>query len=406
MIYLDNSATSPISRAAKDKISRVIDTFGNPSSVHFVGLDAARLVDEARDALFDAFIIPKYRRIDGKLPIGAGKKDAYRFFFTSGGSESDNTAVFGLLGAKKFRSLPRILTTDSEHPALLEPIAAAERMGLCEYRLIPTKGGRLDLDFLERELTPNTLLVSIMAANNETGALYDLAAAFSLTHRLVPNAVCHTDAVQAFTKTKFTPMSIGADLVSISGHKFGAPKGVGGLLVSNSLLVSKRLAPLVYGGGQEGGMRAGTENLLGIAAMGAACRDACEHFEESVARVSECREAFCEALCSSPIANAVSVNLPENYLPHIISLTLRGVRSETLVRALSGQGICISNGSACSSHGNHRTIAGMSVLEAFGLSPSDADSTVRISMSGDNTKSELIDAARAIADLVPTLAHK
>lgn len=401
MIYLDNSATSPISKAAKDKIAEVIDTFGNPSSVHFVGLDAAKLVDEARDALFDGFAIPKYRRIDGKLPIGAGKKDAYRFFFTSGGSESDNTAIFGLLTAKKFRELPRILTTDSEHPAMLEPLAAAARMGLCEYRLIPTHGGRLDLDFLERELTPNTLLVSIMAANNETGALYDLASAFALAHRRVPTAVCHTDAVQAFMKTKFSPMTIGADLVSISGHKFGAPKGVGGLLVNNSLLVAKRLAPIVYGGGQEGGMRAGTENLLGIAAMGAACRYACEHLDESIACVSECREAFCEIVASSGV-----LNLPEKYLPHIVSLTLRGVRSETLVRAMSGQGICISNGSACSSHGNHRSLAGMSVLEAFGLTPTDADSTVRVSLSGDNTKDELIAAAQELVRLVPTLVHK
>lgn len=404
MIYLDNSATTPLSMASIDTIGKTLEIFGNPSSVHSAGLDAASLVNKAREEMYDGFGLARSRRTDGRLPIGSGNRDAYRFFFTSGGSESDNTAVFGLLRAKKFRETPRIITTDSEHPAILEPIAAAALMGLCEYKLIPTHGGKLDINALIDALTPNTLLVSIMQVNNETGAIYDLRTAFSEVHRRVPTAVCHTDAVQGFLKTNSSVIGTGADMVSISGHKFGAPKGVGGLLVKNSLLVSKRIVPLIYGGGQEGGMRSGTENLLGIAAMGASCRYEYDHLAEHYDKVCDNRRLFINTIMSSKL-NA-KVNVPENYLPHIISLTVFGVRSETLVRALSGRGICISNGSACSSHGGHRTIAGVSVLEAFGLSRSDADSTVRISISHENTADELVTAANAIADIADGLVHK
>lgn len=404
MIYLDNSATTPLSRASIDAITKTLEIFGNPSSVHSAGLDAAALVNKAREEMYDGFGLTRSLRIDGRLPIGAGGRDAYRFFFTSGGSESDNTAVFGLLRAKKIREIPRIITTDSEHPAILEPIAAAASMGLCEYRLIPTHGGKLDMNALSEALSPNTLLVSIMQVNNETGAIYDLRTAFSEVHKRVPTALCHTDAVQGFLKTNSPLIGTGADMVSISGHKFGAPKGIGGLLIKNSLLTSKKIVPLIYGGGQEGGMRSGTENLLSIVAMGASCHDEYKHLADHCDVVRKNRELFIDTIMSSQLS--AKVNVPENYLPHIISLTVYGVRSETLVRALSGRGICISNGSACSSHGGHRTIAGVSVLEAFGLSRSDADSTVRISISHQNTADELIMAANAIADIASGLVHK
>ncbi len=406
MIYLDNSATTALSAAALAKIAEAAEKFGNPSSVHAAGIEAAALVKEGRNAVFDAFSLPVSRRVDGSLPMGAGARDAYRFIFTSCGSEADNMTVFGLLHAKKFRETPRIITTDSEHPAMLESISAAVRSGLCEAVYLSTKGGVIDLSELDGALTPNTLLVSVMTVNNETGALYDIKKIFAAVKKKVPTAVCHTDAVQGFLKTKTDFIRSGADIVTVSGHKIGAPKGIGGMLVSNALLISKRLSPLVYGGGQEGGLRSGTENVIGIAAMGAAAAYEKANLEENIGKYRKLREIFenrLNSLCeNSAVPISARINKPENFSDHIISLTVSGVRSETLVRALSGDGICISNGSACSSHKAKKG----GVLESFGLSRDDADSTVRISLCGGNTESDMIAAADAIAAHAATLTRK
>ena len=401
MIYLDNSATTAITAPVAETIARTTEIFGNPSSVHAVGLAAAQTVREARRQVEDALSVPAFLRVDDRLPIGAGARNAFRFFFTSCGSESDNTAVFGLLHAKKFRELPRIITTDSEHPAMLEAISAAKRLGLCESVLLPTVGGVVDTAALDAALTPNTLLVSVMTVNNETGAVYDIRNIFRRVKARVPGAICHTDAVQGFLKLDFPFARSGADLVSISGHKLGAPKGIGGLLVSNELLVSKRIVPLVYGGGQESGLRSGTENVIGIAALGAACDFERSRLSQSLAKMHTLRELFAARI--GAVGSGARINTPPVCAEHIISLTLPRVRSETLVRALSNEGICISNGSACSSHGSHRK---KSVLEAFGLSADEADSTVRISLCPDNSESDVIAAADAIAENVNKLAHK
>ena len=406
MIYLDNSATTALSEAALAKIKEAAEKFGNPSSVHTAGIEAAILVKEGRNSVYDAFSLPASRRVDGSLPMGAGARDAYRFIFTSCGSEADNMTVFGLLTAKKFRETPRIITTDSEHPAMLESIAAAERLGLCEALYLSTKGGVIDLAELDAALTPNTILVSVMTVNNETGAIYDIGKIFAAVKKKVPTAVCHTDAVQGFLKTKTDFIRSSADIVTVSGHKIGAPKGIGGMLVSNALLISKRLSPLIYGGGQEGGLRSGTENVIGIAAMGAACAYEKANLDKNIEKYRSLREIFenrLNSLCeNSAVPISARINRPEKYSDHIISLTVSGVRSETLVRALSGDGICISNGSACSSHKTKKS----GVLEAFGLSRDDADSTVRISLCGDSTESDMTAAADAIAAHAATLIKK
>lgn len=367
-----------------------MDAYGNPSSLHSAGLEAGELVRQAREQVFDALGVLPYARIDAALPLGAGNPKGKRLFFTSCGSESDNLAIFGLLRAKHFRKIPRIITTDSEHPAILSGIRTLAEQGRIEAVLLSTKGGTLDMEELENALTPETLLVSIMLVNNETGAIYDIKDAFARVKRKVPTAVTHTDAVQGFGKLRLPYDRLGADMITISGHKIGAPKGIGGLLVANSLLVAKQLSPLIYGGGQEGGLRSGTENVVGIVGLGAACAHLKEILPDFEGRMQGLREAFL-----SHLPAGCRVNQPVGrFAPHIISLTLPGIRSETMLRYLSGRGICVSNGSACSSHKKQ----GNTVLEGFGLTPAEAASTIRISMGEQNTEEELILAADAIAD--------
>lgn len=388
MIYLDHSATAPLCPAARAAMNAAMDTFGNPSSLHFAGLEAARTVREARERLYSAMDVPPYARIDAALPPGAGNPKGKRLFFTSCGSESDNFVIFGLLSAKNFRKIPRIVTTDSEHPAMLSPLRELAAKGRIDLVLLSTKGGKLDLTELEAALTPETLLVSIMQVNNETGAIYDLPAAFALTRRKVPSAITHTDAVQGFLKINIPLSRLGADLITVSAHKIGGPKGVGGLLVDNGLLIAKRLSPLIYGGGQEGGLRSGTENVIGIAGFGAAAEAAKAALPSFEGRMLALREAFIARLTPE-----VRINTPERFAPHILSLTLPGIKSETMLRWLSEREICVSNGSACSSH--KRTAS--PVLLAFGLSPAEADCTVRISLGEGNTPEQMERAAEAIA---------
>lgn len=396
MIYLDNSATTPPAPGVREAMEAAAEAFGNPSSLHFAGLEAAKIVKEARDRLYEALDVPPYARIDAALPLGAGNPKGKRLFFTSGGSESDNLAVFGTVEAKNFRKIPRIITTDSEHPAMLAPLRALADRGRIELVLLSTKGGRIDLRELDAALTPDTLLVSVMLVNNETGAVYDIAAAFALVKRRVPAAITHTDAVQGFLKLNLPLSRLGADLITISGHKIGGPKGIGGLLVDNGLLTAKRLVPLIYGGGQEGGLRSGTENVAGIAGFGAAAAYGKARLTGFESRMRSLREAFTARLTPD-----LQINNPETAAPHIISLTLPGIRSETMLRRLSGQGICISNGSACSSHGRK----GNPVLTAFGLTPEQAAATIRISMGEDNTPADLTAAADAIVQGCRQLAR-
>lgn len=365
-IYLDNSATTALSPAAKQKMTAVMDTFGNPSSLHSAGREAAASLSEARAAV---------ARSLGLRNIAPGE-----LIFTSCGSESDSTAILGVAHAKQRRTASRIVTTDSEHPAVETVMQQLEREGF-EVVRISTRGGALDMAALDAALDQNVLLVSMMMVNNETGALYDLKTAFAMAKARNPQVVTHTDAVQGYLKCRFTPASLGADLVSISAHKVHGPKGVGALYINPALLKAKRIVPFLLGGGQESGLRSGTENVLAIAAFGAAVSALYPCMADDMTHMSELRLYAIDRLGSL----GIGVKAPPITAPHIVNLTLPDIKSETMLHHLDARGICVSSGSACSSHARNLSRA----LMAFGCSEHEIDCSLRVSLCPDNTRADI-----------------
>jgi len=386
MIYLDNSATTPICKDALEAWELAAKCFGNPSSTHFAGIEAKKLLEGAREELTRAAGITR---------------QSGRTVFTSSGSEANNLALFCTLMSKSYRYRPKIITTDSEHPSVLEPLRRAcdfyTRFGKepPEVFKLSTVGGVIDMAELASALDERTVLVSIMHANNETGALYDIKNAFSAVRRLAPSALTHTDAVQAFLKQNYRYDPCVADLISISGHKIGAPKGIGALVISERVIKERRIIPSVEGGGQEFGIRSGTQNLPHALAFAAAAKVA-----DPVASYAHCtklREGFISSL-----DHEIKLNTPKGaYLPNIISITLPHIKSETALNFLSQNGVCISSGSACASNGKHKSHA----LSAFGLTDSEADSTLRISLSKDNTQEELAVCAELLNKATKSLVR-
>ncbi len=367
-IYLDNSATTPLCEAARARLLSVYDEcWGNPSSLHARGNAAARELNTAREAVARALSAR-----DGQI------------VFTGSGSEANNLAIFGRAYAKeRYRRGARIITTRGEHASVAMPLSrlAAEGYEIVE---IDTKDGVVDMAQLEAVLTKNTVLVTAMAVNNETGAHYDIAAMARLTHRLCPDAIFHTDATQAFMKVPVSPKD-GADLITVSAHKIGGPKGCGALWISPAVIKNKGLSPQILGGGQENGLRSGTENVACCAAFGAACEFARANFEEHTATLRARQDYLLAAFAGDPTLSEVKLNLPARRAPHIISLTMPSIKSETMLHFLSSEGIYVSSGSACSSHGRH----GSPPLLAFGLSEKEADCTIRVSLSHRTTEEEL-----------------
>ncbi len=361
-IYLDNSATTPLSKAARNAIDTAAECFGNPSSLHTLGQSAHALVEKAREEI--------------ALSLGV-RRGTGSIIFTSCGTEAISTALFGTAYAKKRRTATRILTTDSEHHATSEALGALESDGF-EIVKIPTRGGVLDMGALESALETPVFLASFMLVNNETGALYDVARAFARIKSRYPDAITHCDAIQGFMRVKFTPASLSADLVSVSGHKIHAPKGVGALYVSQDLIRAKKIVPFLRGGGQEMGLRSGTENVLGIAAFGASAADMNARREQLEKTLKDLYDYTVLSLSRLD----VQINVPTgNRVNHIINVTLPSIKSETMLHFLSADGIFVSSGSACASHSNAPSAA----LLAFGLSKAEADTSIRISLSEYNT---------------------
>ena len=374
-IYLDNSATTALSPAVREKMISVMENYGNPSSLHAAGVRAEAVVREAREAV--------------ALSLGVRAPKPGQIIFCASGSEADNLAILGSVYAKPRGRGGKIITTDSEHPAVENCMKRLEKDGFCVAR-IPTRGGVLDMERLRAELTGNTLLVSLMAVNNETGAAYDLKTAFSMVRELCPAAVTHTDAVQGYFKLRMTPASVGADLMTVSAHKIHGPKGVGALYVDSAILKRRALIPVIEGGGQEEGLRSGTENVIGIAGFGQAAKDGYGHLAANLSHLRGLREETVKRLSLM----GLHINEPAGTVaPHIVSVTLPAVKSETMLHYLSAKGIYVSSGSACSSH-SHRVSR---VLTAFGLNDFDADCTLRISFSEYNT-GEDVDALCAALD--------
>ncbi len=381
-VYLDNSATTAPSEGVIDAMTAAARCYGNPASVHAAGLESAALLRSCRAEVAAAF--------------GLRRSDDFHIIFTASGSEANNLAIRGTALAKKRRISNRIITTDSEHPSVANTAASLAAEGF-EVVKIPTRGGALDMAALERELDGGALMVSLMLVNNETGARYDVERAFRMAHAKNPEIVTHCDAVQGFMRIKFTPASLGADLVSVSAHKIHGPKGVGALCVAPGMIRAKRLAPVIYGGGQEEGFRSGTENLIDIAGFARACTEARENAERDAAHMDE---LYRHALDVLPAAG-VRLNLPTNAAGHIVSLTLPGIRSETMLHFLSEKGIFVSAGSACSSHAHGPS----GTLLAFGLSPADADRTLRVSFGSQNTVDDIDRLADALRDGIGRLVR-
>ena len=377
---MDNSATTALSEAAKAKIAEAIEVFGNPSSLHSEGQRAQKLVDEARTNILAS--------------LGVRSRTG-SFVFTSCGTEATSLALFGSAYAKSRRDATRILTTDSEHPSVLR---ALERLSADGFEIvkIPTKKGVLDKTALASALDKKIFLATFMLVNNETGAIYDVSDAFAQIKRKYPDAITHCDAVQGFMKLTFTPASLHADLITVSGHKLHAPKGVGGLYISSDMIKAKKIIPFLVGGGQESGMRSGTENVIGIAAFGASVADIMSRRGEISKKLCELR-AYAEEKLS---VLDVRINRPSGeYVPHVINITLPSIKSETMLHHLSADGIFVSSGSACSSHSAHPSDA----LIAFGLTAKEADCSLRISLSEYNEKEEIDALAKSLASGIERL---
>lgn len=384
-IYFDNAATTCPSPEVLDFYTRVArDAYGNPSSRHARGGQARTLLSEARV------------KLQAALGVREGK-----IVFTAGGTEANNLALLGRAHAKeRFARGGRILTTAGEHSSVALPLQMLAREGF-EIVEIPTVGGALDMDALRAALSPKVVLVSMMAVNNETGAIYPVAEVAKLVKRTCPDGVLHVDATQAFMKIPFTPKTLGADMVTVSSHKIEGPKGVGALWVSDALVKSKGLSPIVFGGGQEDGLRSGTENVPGICAFAEAARLAKEGFDSRTAAMRAVREYLIAAVAAHPIlSGAVVPNLPDAAAPHILSLTVSGFKSETVLNDLSGRGIYVSSGSACASNARNLSAA----LLAFGKTDAETDATIRLSFSHHNTTDEADAFVSALAEIVTTRA--
>ncbi len=372
MIYLDNSATTRPCREAVAAVADALTTqWGNPSSLYEFGISAARQLRGNRQQLAAA--------------LGA---ETDRVFFTSGGTEADNWALFGT--AQRFGKRGKhIITTATEHHAILNCCKELESRGFQVTYLMPDSTGRISVQSLQDALTPDTILVSVMMVNNEVGAVNPIHEMAQVTHRVCPNAIFHTDAVQGFLKIPFRAKTLGADLISISSHKAHGPKGAGALYISPRL---KSFPPLLLGGGQEGGYRSGTEATPAIAGFAAACKTIAETFQQDTARERAMLEAFLAKIDAVP---GICVNGCHD-APHILSLSIPGVPVQSTINLLQNAGICVSAGSACAKgHRSH-------VLQAMGTTPEVIDSAFRVSLCRDTTQAELDTLLKVLVqDILP-----
>ncbi len=372
MIYLDNSATTrPCIAAIEAMQLAMTEGWGNPSALYSFGIGAADNLRTARSKVAAA--------------MGA---EARRIFFTSGGTEADNWAIFGSIRRMGKRGR-HIITTEIEHPAVLNCIKKLQDDGYEITYLKPDDTGRVAFEDLKSALRKDTILVSIMMVNNETGAVMPIEKMAKLTHRLCPDAIFHTDAVQGFLKVPFQAKTLGADLISISSHKVHGPKGAGALYISPRL---KNFPPLLFGGGQENGFRSGTEATPAIFAFAAACEACKQTFPEDVAREKELLSELINKLSSLA---GVKINGAHD-APHILSIAIPGLPTQNSINILQDAGICVSAGSACAK--GHRS----PVLVAMNVAPEVIDGTFRVSLCRDTTADELEKLVSVIEnDLLP-----
>ncbi len=384
-IYFDNSATTRPSEGCVRVITEALRSdFANPSSLHGAGHDVHKKVEAARDIILST--------------LGTDQKK-HRLIFTSGGSEANNLALLGVGRSKNWHFKPKMLVGDGEHPSVEKCALQLEKEGF-EVVRISTRGGEIDLGEVRAHADMRTVLASFMAVNNETGARYDVSEAFRIIKEANPDCVCHCDCVQAYLKIMINANALGADLISVSAHKIHGPKGIGALILHPGIFKRRLLEPVIYGGGQEYSLRAGTENtayILGFAQAASESRAAMRELNAAAAEILSYIEKKVE---SDPRLAGFTLNRPKKAVPYIISITTPNTKSETMLHFLSGEGICVSSGSACSSHSKEMSPA----LRAYGLESDAADRTIRVSLSRENTLAEaerFVDAlARGAQSLV------
>ncbi len=358
MIYLDNAATTKPCKAAIDAmVDAMTNNWGNPSALHRPGMEADRLLQTARKQVATAL---------------GGTPD--RVFFTSGGTEADNWAIYGTVSTRGKRG-KHIVTTKIEHHAILHPMEHLESQGYEVTYLEPDENGYITPQMLAKVLRKDTILVSIMMANNEVGSVMDIATMAKLVHQQCPHGVFHTDAVQGFFKVPFSAKTLGADLISISSHKVHGPKGAGALYIAPTL----QLHPYIRGGGQERGFRSGTEAMPAIVAFGAAVASQMDTYRQDIAHMANLRDYVRDTLATYPHVTV----LGNGKAPHVLSIAIPPMRSQEILNRLQDLEIYVSAGSACSK--GHRS----SVLEAMNVAPNLIDCAVRISLDGSNTKEEM-----------------
>ncbi len=376
-VYLDNSATTQVFDSVKDVVIKTMaEEYGNPSAMHRKGIIAERYIKEAKE------VLAKSLKVESK-----------EIFFTSGGTESNNMALIGAAMANR-RSGSRIITTEIEHPTVKNTMKYLEEQGFQVTYLSVDKNGQVLLEELEKAICEDTILVSIMYVNNEIGALEPLEEAVKIIKQKNPKTIIHSDAVQAFGKVRIYPKKIGIDLLSVSGHKIHAPKGVGFLYVDTKV----KIKPISYGGEQQNGLRSGTLNIPGIAGIGKAVEEIEREFEQDVVRLYQRKQEFIDGIKR---LEGIKINglIGTESAPHIVSVSFEGVRSEVLLHALEERGIYVSAGSACSSHKSSVS----PTLNGIGIEKKYLDSTLRFSFSSFTTKEEIMYCLSTLEELLPML---
>ena len=375
--YFDNSATTRCSDAAVALMQQVLlEDCGNPSSLHMKGVVAEKYIKTATEQIAQILKVAEKEII-----------------FTSGGTESNNLALIGVALANQ-RTGKHIITTSIEHASVYNPLIFLEEQGF-EVTYLPVDAqGMISLEALAEAVREDTILVSLMHVNNEIGTIEPIEDAAKLIHEKNPKTLIHVDAIQSFGKLRIYPKRMGIDLLSVSGHKIHGPKGIGFLYVKDKT----KIKPIIYGGGQQKNMRSGTENVAGIAGLGAAAEELYQDFDEKIERLYELREYLVAGMQE---LEGTTVNGADgrDAAPHIVSVSFAGIRAEVLLHALEERGIYVSTGSACSS--NHPAISG--TLKAIGVKPELLDSTVRFSLSVESTRDEADYVLEQLAELLPML---
>lgn len=378
--YLDNAATTPVFPEVKEIMVRVMEEdYGNPSSKHTKGMAAEQYIRKAKEII-----------------SGCLKCQPKEIIFTSGGTESNNMAFIGAAIANR-RAGKHIITTRIEHASVYEPMAYLEEMGYEVTYLPVDPAGRVSVEDIENALRDDTFLVSVMYVNNEIGSVQRIGEIGEALHRRNPDILFHVDAIQAFGKYKIVPGRLGIDMMSVSAHKIHGPKGTGFLYIRDGV----KIRPILFGGGQQGGMRSGTENVPGIAGLGAAVQQIYQNHADKREYLFRMKKMLIEGLqqYEGVVIHGVDGLPLEETAPHIVSAGFSSVKSEVMLHALAQEGVFVSSGSACSS--NHPELSG--TLQAVGVKGEMLDSTLRFSFSVMTTAEQVMYAVETVGKLLPVL---